>query len=345
MRVVKWCGILALCTALPLPARAQRPDDLPTMPALPITVPCPIPAMPYDSGPPYDWESAPPFGPYVAPIPPGLIPVSYYPPPEADSRGCTPELEPPRYYAPMEAPPYYVPAAPPPYSPPPGSYQSENVPIRSTPTFGQRLYALFHPFRRSGASAEPTEPAHEPASQAETAAAAIRADEQCIERRKTAIRYLAGVDCAFNPEAEAGLLTALRCDRHECVRYEAALALNNRWCWTSKTLAALNQAMSGGSADGHPCERSDRVRLAAWRALCSYAAATQPQPNRLSPQMPQTAVRRASFEVPAADTQGMPARTPELDYTSLPPLRPIGRVPEVEPQQPSYEPTPLEKRQ
>ena len=195
------------------------------------------------------------------------------------------------------------------------------------------------------------EPTHEPASQVELAAMAIRADEMSVERRRAAIQYLASIDCAFNPEAEAGLLTALRSDRHESVRYEAAVALCNSWCWTTKTIAALGQSMTGGTADGHPGERSDRVRQAAWRALSYYAASIDPRPQTLPPQLPTTPVRRTSFDATPAEPinkgfypPGRTARPQDVDISSLPPLRPIGRVPEVEPEQPTYEPTPISPR-
>ena len=237
------------------------------------------------------------------------------------------------------------------------TYLPDSVPARTRMGFGPVLSGLFHPFRKSmpvyqerEAPSAPTGPL----SQVEMAAATIKADEINADRRRAAVRYLGGVDCTFNPEAESGLLMALRSDRNEAVRYEAALALNNSWCWTRKTVDALNLAMTGSSADGYPTERSDRVRWASWEALSRYAAAINPpQPKELPSQLPAVHVRPASGEVPpqaktphyrlpGLDQPTKPARVPEADISSLPPLRPIGQIPDEEPQTPVYEPTPLQ---
>lgn len=334
MKFAKCCLMLVVWAALTLQARAQYPEIMPTMPAMPViveTTPRPSP-------------STSPFAPTFGPR---QMPENVYPHSELEPV-FTPESEPPSA-APQRP---YFPGQPPPAlpsTPPAVSYLPESVPVRARPSFGQWLYAFFHPFRRTMTS-NPMEQAGESASQVEMAAAAIRADELSAERRRTAIRYLAGVDGAFNPEAEAGLLTALRTDRHESVRYEAALALSNSCCWTAKTINALNQAMTGGTADGNPTERSDRVRQAAWQALSRCSAAIRAQPKQLPSQLPVSAIRRASFETSTAAQapnngsfrpgNAKSAPLQDVDLSTLPPLRPIGQVPDFEPPQPTYEPTP-----
>ena len=64
-----------------------------------------------------------------------------------------------------------------------------------------------------------------PPDSAEGAAARIKADEAEAKARRAAVRYLGTVDCHYWPEAQAALIIALRADRNECVRLEAALAL------------------------------------------------------------------------------------------------------------------------
>ena len=123
-------------------------------------------------------------------------------------------------------------------------------------------------------------------SPAEFAAARIKADELTVHRRQAAIRYLAKIDCQFNPEAEAGLLSALRCDRNESVRFEAALALANSNCCTKKTLAALGLIVKGGDGDGNPAETSERVKWAAAQALQCYAYYRGSPPESLPSQLP-----------------------------------------------------------
>lgn len=104
-------------------------------------------------------------------------------------------------------------------------------------------------------------------SPAEAAAAKIKADEASSKARRLAVRYLGTVDCHFYPEAEAGIISALRSDRIECVRMEAALALLNGCCCTKKTIEALNLVITGADTDGNPAETSDRVKCLANLAL------------------------------------------------------------------------------
>ncbi len=60
---------------------------------------------------------------------------------------------------------------------------------------------------------------------AETTAAKIVAEETGAKWRRAAVRYLGTVDHHYYPEAEAALVAALRADRNELVRLEAAQAL------------------------------------------------------------------------------------------------------------------------
>ncbi len=102
---------------------------------------------------------------------------------------------------------------------------------------------------------------------AEGAAAKVKADEADAAARRAAVRYLGTVSCHYWPEAEAALIAALRTDRNECVRWEAAAALANGCCCTKKTVAALAIAASGSERDDNPSELSERVRAMAMVAL------------------------------------------------------------------------------
>jgi hypothetical protein len=119
----------------------------------------------------------------------------------------------------------------------------------------------------------------------EAAAIKIRADEAGAPSRRAAIRYLASVRCHYFPEAEAALIAALRADRNETVRIEAAQALAGGCCCTSKTMEALLLAVSGSERDGNAGETSERVRAVANIALQHFAARgfTVPHPETLPP--------------------------------------------------------------
>src|SRR4029078_8065387 len=60
---------------------------------------------------------------------------------------------------------------------------------------------------------------------------------------------------------------APRADKIECVRYEAALALQRGCCCTKKVAKALTISIEGSEKDGNPAERSARVQDAAAVAL------------------------------------------------------------------------------
>jgi hypothetical protein len=102
---------------------------------------------------------------------------------------------------------------------------------------------------------------------AEIVAAKIKLEEAQAKSRRAAVRYLATVNCHYYPEAETGLIAALRCDRNECVRLEAALALGTCHCLTSRIVDALSVSVLGSETDGNPSEISARVRSAAQNAL------------------------------------------------------------------------------
>jgi hypothetical protein len=99
------------------------------------------------------------------------------------------------------------------------------------------------------------------------AAAAIKKDQQQAALRREAVRFLGTIDCHWYPEAEAGLIAALRIDRVECVRYEAACSLARGCCCTKATIEALTICVAGSDRDGNPSENSLRVQLKALEAL------------------------------------------------------------------------------
>jgi hypothetical protein len=63
------------------------------------------------------------------------------------------------------------------------------------------------------------------------------------------------------------LIRALRADRDEAVRCQAASALARGRCCTKEALAALTLAVTGEATDGNPPETSARVKAAAAHAL------------------------------------------------------------------------------
>lgn len=99
------------------------------------------------------------------------------------------------------------------------------------------------------------------------AAAQVKMDRVNAEKRMEAVAYLGTVDCHYWPEAEEALIGALRGDRNECVRLQAANVLLNGCCCTKKVIKALSEAASGTDCDGFPAEKSSRVRAAAQAAL------------------------------------------------------------------------------
>jgi hypothetical protein len=109
---------------------------------------------------------------------------------------------------------------------------------------------------------------------AEGAAARVKKDTAEAKARRAAVRYLATVDCNYWPEAQAALINSLRADRNECVRLEAALALNRGCCCRKEVILALVDCVSGRAVvpllpppPVAPPEDSPRVQAAAMLAL------------------------------------------------------------------------------
>jgi hypothetical protein len=84
-----------------------------------------------------------------------------------------------------------------------------------------------------------------PADSPEGAAARLAADEADAKARRAAVRALGRFDCHYWPEAQMALINALRADRNECVRLEAAWALANGCCCNKATIKALVISVSG----------------------------------------------------------------------------------------------------
>lgn len=101
---------------------------------------------------------------------------------------------------------------------------------------------------------------------AEGAAAQAAKDAAEAQARRKAVRLMGTFDCHWYPEAEAGLVAALRTDRAECVRLEAAIALNRGCCCTRAIVEALEETVAGTDKLG-PSENSPRVRAVALMAL------------------------------------------------------------------------------
>jgi len=109
-------------------------------------------------------------------------------------------------------------------------------------------------------------------------AAAVKKDALEAKARRDAVRLLGTVDCRYYADAEGKLITALRTDGSECVRYEAAIALGRGCCCTKNVVAALDITVGGLETDGNPAERSYRVRDAAAAALENCLACAPPAP-------------------------------------------------------------------
>jgi hypothetical protein len=176
---------------------------------------------------------------------------------------------------------------------------------------------------------------------AEITAAKIKLDESQAKLRQEAVRYLTTADCHYYPEAEIGLISALRTDRSESVRLEAARGLGACRGTSYKVLEALHVCAMGWETDGNPSESSEKVRQAArtslnralTRSADIYPHAPPPakpevptsawimpahvvQPVGYWTQLPQTVVppvsdaERALAETVGAATQPVPAASP-----------------------------------
>lgn len=109
-------------------------------------------------------------------------------------------------------------------------------------------------------------------SLAEITAAKIRLEESQASARRAAVKYLALVDVRYYPEAEASLIAALRTDRSELVRFEAAAGLANCHFLSDRLIEALNITALGLNLDGNLTEASELVRDAARTTLQRCAA-------------------------------------------------------------------------
>jgi hypothetical protein len=158
----------------------------------------------------------------------------------------------------------------------------------------------------------------QPSDTLDGASARIKQDEAGVAKRREEVRYLSTVDCRYWPEAEAALIKALRADKSECVRLEAALGFQRGCCCSRPVLEALVLTASGGDKDGFPAERSERVKAAALQSLhlclarCDtvsvtpVAPAERPEkptppekpgiPERLPPPRPNPAARSGYYE-------------------------------------------------
>jgi len=179
---------------------------------------------------------------------------------------------------------------------------NERGPRIRRPLFGPFVRTMFAPFRYALMAPQPIVEASPTKadvarmvadggySPAEITAAKIKIDETQAKQRQAAVRYLASVDCHYYPEAEAGLIAALRADRSESVRYEAAVALGSCKGTTRKILEALNLTALGQETDGNPSESSERVRQAARqslnRALTNGMAMIPMEMPQMMPTMP-----------------------------------------------------------
>ena len=90
---------------------------------------------------------------------------------------------------------------------------------------------------------------NKPNGAAEAAAAKIKASEADAKARVAAVEYLGTVDCNRFPEAKKGLISALRDDPNECVRFAAAKALNSGCCCDQQVIEALKDMRRGGEQE------------------------------------------------------------------------------------------------
>jgi hypothetical protein len=115
--------------------------------------------------------------------------------------------------------------------------------------------------------AQPNNPLSTAVPEPKITVADTKIEETAALQRRANVRYWASVDSSRYPEIEDALLSALRSDRNEGVRLEAALALSKGCSFSKKTVAALLLAANGENSDGHPAETSARVRSVATLAL------------------------------------------------------------------------------
>ncbi|HVK17370.1 MAG TPA: HEAT repeat domain-containing protein, partial [Fimbriiglobus sp.] len=141
------------------------------------------------------------------------------------------------------------------------------------------------------------------------AAAKAKLDRMGAKDRIKAVQYLGTLDCHYWPEAEDALVAALRVDRNEWVRLEAAKTLLKGCCCTKKTITALTMAATCSDADGNPTEKSPRVVAAAQEALnkCLQAVCQGPAAMEAVPVVP---------EVTPESPRELPRETPTNGTTA-----------------------------
>ncbi|TWT38768.1 hypothetical protein [Blastopirellula retiformator] len=137
-------------------------------------------------------------------------------------------------------------------------------------------------------------PNGQPVSPAQAAAAKIAADQAQVPARVAAVKELACVDWHWYPEAEAALISSLRSDRSECVRFQAAIAFAQARTITKAACEALRICAEGSDKDGNPSENSPRVRMMAVEALAHCCDCGQlferPEQNYDRPEFPEGAL-------------------------------------------------------
>jgi hypothetical protein len=166
-----------------------------------------------------------------------------------------------------------------------------------------------------------------PADSPGGAAARIKQQEAEAKKRRADVRYLGTVDCHRFPEAEAALISALRGDTNECVRLEAALALNRGCCCTKPIIDALTATVTGSTKDNFPEETSQRVRSAAMDSLQHCLACYRQKIDPVPPEKPAGPARpeQPMTQVTSYAAQGdiRPAAYPVAPEPAAPAAAPV----------------------
>lgn len=175
-----------------------------------------------------------------------------------------------------------------------------------------------------------------PSDSADGAAARVKEDEAQAKERRANVRYLSTVDCSRYPEVEKALINALRTDRNECVRLEAAIGLGGGCCCTKKTIEALRLTVLASDKDGNPKEISHRVRAAAEASLyaCESTADLTPEPpepvpsieKKDEPAQEQARIRPRLRPIPVASPVASTTALPATLPAALPDIQPAQMV-------------------
>lgn len=204
---------------------------------------------------------------------------------------------------------------------------------------GQMLNAITKPFSAATGGIIPGfcpgTPSEEDLKKPGAAGAAAQAMKDAAEaaERRRAVRILGTFDCHWHPEAELGLAAALRTDRAECVRLEAAIALNRGCCCTKLIVQALEDCVSGMDKFG-PSENSPRVVMVAQMALekclqCPEAIMIEePLPDDTDRRMEED---RGSDRLPNPRNANDPGSAKPLNPPPPPPAAPPGTIPSFGP--------------